>query len=163
MLKLLKVFYTTAILLLIAIPANAQVDTNIPNPQFPNSSTFPNTGFVAPTLPLGDINQQGGIINNNGALGQQNSCGRACFGIYTDFSRNDSRFGVNLSIPLFAPENELTSAQSKKTLYDVESGYIKTISEACLAKDIVKAELSAKGLARIWNVDYKTLFRPSCG
>jgi hypothetical protein len=112
---------------------------------------------------LGDFNQQGGIINNNGSLGQTNSCGRSCVNFYTDFSRNDSRFGVNLSIPLSASENELNSAQSKLTLYNVESGYIKAISEACLAKDIIRAELSAKGLARVWNVDYKTLLRPSCG
>ncbi|WP_434683818.1 hypothetical protein [Pseudanabaena minima] len=111
---------------------------------------------------MGDLTQQG-IINNNGSLGQINNCGRACLNFYTDFSRNDSRFGVNLSIPLFAPENELSSAQSKRTLYDVESGYIKAISEACLAKDIIRAELNAKGLARVWNVDYKTLLRPSCG
>ena len=132
---------------------------SIPQTQVPlNTSNFiPSTNY-----PLGDLTQQG-IINNNGSLGQTNNCGRACINFYTDFSRNDSRFGVNLSIPLSAPENELTSAQSKRTLYEVESGFIKAISEACLAKDIIRAELSAKGLARIWNIDYKTLLRPSCG
>lgn len=166
--KIISILSTSATLLIQVETTLAQFDPNLIN-QIPteNSSSISNPN-IPPTnypssLPLGDINQQGGIINNNGSLGSQNSCGRACFGVYTDFSRNDFRFGVNLSIPLFTPENELTSAQSKKTLYDVESGYIKTISEACLAKDIVKAELSAKGLARIWNVDYKTLLRPSCG
>lgn len=149
---------TASILLLIPISVNAQEEQTIPQPQNPlNSSTLnPSINY-----PLGDLTQQG-IINNNASLGQTNNCGRACINFYTDFSRNDSRFGVNLSIPLFAPENELTSAQSKRTLYDIESGYIKAISEACLAKDIIRAELSAKGLARVWNVDYKTLLRPSC-
>jgi len=166
-LKYISSLITIASLSIQAQSALAQFEPNLVNQ---NSTVNPSNIFnpndsstIYPSLPLGDINQQGGIINNNGGLGQQNSCGRACINFYTDFSRNDSRFGVNLSIPLFAPENELTSAQSKRTLYDVESGYIKAISDACQAKDIVKAELSAKGLARIWNVDYKTLFRPSCG
>ncbi len=162
MLKLPKAFFSIAILLFMPISANAQVDSNILPTQIPNNSNFSNTGFVSPSSPYGDINQQGGIINNNGSLGQQNSCGRACINFYTDFSRNDSRFGVNLSIPLSTPENELTSAQSKKTLYDVESAYIKAIADACQSKDLMRAKLSAKGLARVWNVDYKTLLHPSC-
>ncbi len=141
--------------------AQAQTDPtlSVPQTQIPfNTSNFiPSTNY-----PLGDLTQQG-IINNNGSLGQTNSCGRACVYFYTDFSRNDARFGAGINIPLFAPENELTSAQSKKTLYDVESGYIKAIADACQSKDLIRAELSAKGLARIWNVDYKTLLRPSCG
>ena len=152
--KRINIFIATFFSLVIPSSVNAQIEQSIPDIQIPTNTT---------TIPLGDINQQGGIINNNGSLGQTNSCGRACINFYTDFSRNDSRFGVNLSIPLFAPENELTNAQSKRTLYEVESGYIKSISEACLAKDVIRAELSAKGLARVWNVDYKTLLRPSCG
>lgn len=167
-LKCLSYILASATLIIQAETAFAQFDPNFINQTptgTPSSISNPN---IPPTnyplsIPLGDINQQGGIINNNGSLGSQNSCGRACFGIYTDFSRNDSRFGVNLSIPLSTPENELTSAQSKRTLYDVESGYIKAISDACQSKDSMRAELSAKGLARIWNVDYKTLLRPSCG
>ena len=168
--KILPIF-ATGLALILAQPsiAQSQFDPNLLNQtptEDPNSISNPN---ISPanypsSLPLGDINQQGGIINNNnGTSGQQINCGRACLYFYTDFSKNDARFGAGINIPLFAPENEFTSAQSKKTLYDVESGYIKTISEACIAKDIVKAELSAKGLARIWNVDYKTLLRPSCG
>jgi hypothetical protein len=150
---------TAFILLLIPISVNAQEEQTIPQPQIPlnNSTLNPSINY-----PLGDLTQQG-IINNNSSLGQTNNCGRSCINFYTDFSRNDSRFGVNLSIPLSEPSNELTTAQSKRTLYEVESGYIKAISEACLAKDIIRAELSAKGLARVWNVDYKTLLRPSCG
>jgi hypothetical protein len=159
-LKHLNLFITNFFLLLISTSANAQIEPPIPNIEIPNNSTLSNTSFSTPTLPLGDINQQGGIINNNGTLGQTNNCGRACINFYTDFSRNDFRFGANLSIPLFVPENELTSAQAKRTLYDVESEYIKTISEACQSKDFIRAELSVKGLARIWNRDYKSL---SCG
>jgi len=148
-----NIFGIALFLLIIPTPVNAQIEQAIPNIQIPTNTT---------AIPLGDINQQGGIINNNGSLGQTNSCGRSCVNFYTDFSRNDSRFGVNLSIPLSEPSNELTTAQSKRTLYEVESGFIKAISEACLAKDIIRAELNAKGLARVWNVDYKTLLRPSC-
>lgn len=154
------IFITVFVLLLIPVSVNAQENQNIPQPQIPlNNSTFnPSMNY-----PLGDVNQQGGIINNNGLSGQQINCGKACIYFYTDFSKNDARFGAGINIPLFAPENELTTAQSRKTLYDVESGYIKSIAEACQTKDIIRAELSAKGLARIWNVDYKTLLRPSCG
>jgi len=148
-----NIFGIALFLLIIPTPVNAQIEQAIPNIQIPTNTT---------AIPLGDINQQGGIINNNGSLGQTNSCGRSCINFYTDFSRNDSRFGVNLSIPLSEPSNELSSAQSKRTLYEVEAGFIKAISEACLAKDIIRAELNAKGLARVWNVDYKTLLRPSC-
>jgi len=168
-LKHLSFLAASATLLIQAETALAQSDPNLLNQtptENPNSISNPNIppANYPSSIPLGDINQQGGIINNNnGVLGQQINCGRACLYFYTDFSKNDARFGAGINIPLFAPENELTGAQSKKTLYDVESGYIKTISEACLAKDIVKAELSAKGLARIWNVDYKTLLRHSCG
>jgi len=130
---------------------------NIQNPT-DLSNLIPPTN---PTFPYGDINQQGGIINN-GINGQSN-CGRACLGFYTDFSRNDTRFGINLSIPLSAPENEVTSAQAKRTLYDVEAGYIKGIAEACQSKDYLRAELNAKGLARVWSItDPKALLSNSC-
>ncbi|MBD2175327.1 hypothetical protein H6F42_00155 [Pseudanabaena sp. FACHB-1998] len=159
---------TSVTLLLYPAKIQAQFDPNLINQQIPQSlvdspNNSPNINIPTSNFPLGDINQQGGIINNNGLSGQQINCGRACLYFYSDFSKNDARFGAGINIPLFAPENELTTAQSKKTLYDVESGYIKSISEACQTKDIVRAELSAKGLARIWQVDYKTLLRPSCG
>ena len=118
-----NIFVVTFVLLIIPTSVNAQIEQTIPNIQIPTNTN---------TIPLGDINQQGGIINNNGSLGQTNSCGRSCVNFYTDFSRNDSRFGVNLSIPLSEPSNELATAQSKRTLYEVESGFIKAISEACL-------------------------------
>ncbi len=158
LLKHSHISITASILLIIPISVNAQEEQTIPQPQIPlnNSTLNPSVNY-----PLGDFNQQG-IINNNGSL-QTNNCGRSCINFYTDFSRNDSRFGVNLSIPLSELSNELSSAQSKLTLYTVETGFIKAISEACLAKDVIRAELNAKGLARVWNVDYKTLLRPSCG
>jgi len=151
--KYTNIFAISFFLIIIPTGVNAQIEQTIPNTQIPTNTT---------TIPL-DINQQGGIINNNGSLGQTNNCGRSCINLYTDFSRNDYRFGINLSIPLSETSNELTTAQSKRTLYEIESGFIKAISEACLAKDIIRAELNAKGLARVWDVDYKTLLRPSCG
>ncbi len=166
--KIISILSTSATLIIQTETALAQFDPNLINQtptESPNSISNPNIppANYPSSLPLGDINQQGGIINNNnGTLGQQINCGRACLYFYTDFSKNDARFGAGINIPLFAPENELTSAQSKKTLYDVESGYIKAIADACQSKDLMRAELSAKGLARIWNVDYKTLLRPSC-
>ncbi|MEI3649155.1 MAG: hypothetical protein V6D39_04055 [Dolichospermum lemmermannii FEM_B0920] len=59
-----------------------------------------------------------------------------------------------------ASENELTSDQAKRTLYDVESGYIKTISEACQSKDFIRAELSAKRVfEKLWLM-YQIFFTP---
>ena len=55
-----------------------------------------------------------------------------------------------------ASENELTSDRAKRTLYDVESGYIKTISEACQSKDFIRAELSAKRVFEKW---YSVIFK----
>jgi hypothetical protein len=58
---------------------------------------------------------------------------------------------------------QLVDIQKQRSESEITSNYIKAISDACQAKDSIRAELSAKGLARIWNVDYKTLIRPSCG
>ena len=169
-LYLMRFKYSLILSILLLYPAKvqAQFDPNLVNQQPPQSpidipNNASNINIPTSSFPLGDINQQGGVINNNGLSGQQINCGKACLYFYSDFSRNDARFGAGINIPLFASENELTTAQSKKTLYDVESGYIKSISEGCQTKDFIRAELSAKGLARIWNVDYKTLLRPSCG
>jgi hypothetical protein len=90
LLKHSHISITASILLLIPISVNAQEEQTIIQPQIPlnNSNVNPSINY-----PLGDLTQQG-IINNNGTLGQPNSCGRSCINFYTDFSRNDSRFGV---------------------------------------------------------------------
>lgn len=58
---------------------------------------------------------------------------------------------------------QLIDIQKQRSESEIASNYIKAIADACQAKDSIRAELSAKGLARIWNVDYKTLLHPSCG
>ncbi|OBQ36289.1 MAG: hypothetical protein AN485_11710 [Anabaena sp. MDT14b] len=58
---------------------------------------------------------------------------------------------------------QLIDIQKQRSESEIASNYIKAIADACQAKDSIIAELSAKGLARIWNVDYKTLLHPSCG
>ena len=58
---------------------------------------------------------------------------------------------------------QLIDIQKQRSESEIASNYIKAIADACQAKDSIRAELSAKGLARIWNVDYKTLLLPSCG
>jgi hypothetical protein len=58
---------------------------------------------------------------------------------------------------------QLVDIQKQRSESEITSNYIKAISDACQSKDSIRAELSAKALARIWNVDYKTLLRPSCG
>jgi hypothetical protein len=58
---------------------------------------------------------------------------------------------------------QLIDIQKQRSESEIASNYIKAIADACQAKDSIRSELSAKGLARIWNVDYKTLLHPSCG
>jgi hypothetical protein len=119
-LKYLSFIFASTILIIQAEAALAQFDPNFINQtptENPNSISNPNipSNSYPSSLPLGDINQQGRIINNNnGTSGQQINCGRACIYFYTDFSKNDARFGAGINIPLFTPENELTTAQSKK-------------------------------------------------
>jgi hypothetical protein len=52
--------------------------------------------------------------------------------------------------------NSPVTEQKERTLYDVESGYIKTISEACQSKDFIRAELSAKRMFEKW---YSVIFK----
>ena len=53
--------------------------------------------------------------------------------------------------------------QRQRSEAEIASNYIKLIADACQARDLIRAELSARGLARIWNIDYKTLLGNSCG
>jgi hypothetical protein len=57
---------------------------------------------------------------------------------------------------------QVIDIQKQRSESEIATNYIKAIADACQSKDAIRAELSAKGLARIWNVDYKTLLRSSC-
>ncbi len=58
---------------------------------------------------------------------------------------------------------QLVDIQKQRSETEIATNYIKAIADACQSKDSIRAELTAKALGRIWNVDYKTLLRPSCG
>ena len=97
---------TSVTLLLYPAKLQAQSDPNLINQQTPQSPVnipnyTPNINIPTSNFPLGDINQQGGIINNNGLSGQQINCGKSSLYFYSDFSRNDARFGAGINIPLF--------------------------------------------------------------
>lgn len=58
---------------------------------------------------------------------------------------------------------QLIDIQKQRSESEIATNYIKSISDACQAKDSIRAELNAKALGRIWNVNYKTLLNPNCG
>ena len=109
---------------------------------------YPNCGgtcafAIMRTTPANNIN---GIINNQieGVVGL----------IHTFNSPDQTNADTN---------RQLVGIQKQRSESEIETNYIKLISDACQAKDSIRAELSAKALGRIWNVDYKTLLNPSCG
>ncbi len=53
--------------------------------------------------------------------------------------------------------------QRQRNEFEIISNYTKQISEACQARNFITAELNARGLARILNVDYKVLLEKHCG
>ena len=90
--------------------------------------------------------------NFNGTVGNQIE---AVFGIIYSFNSPDQ---TNADT-----NRQLVDIQKQRSESEIATSYIKAISDACQAKDSIRAELTAKALGRIWNVDYKTLLRPSCG
>jgi hypothetical protein len=58
---------------------------------------------------------------------------------------------------------QMMDIQRQRNEFEIANNYIKLISEACQARDFSTAELNARGLARIWNQDYKALLGNSCG
>ena len=117
------------------------------------------------------------VNSNIGALNYPNCGGTCAFAIMRTTPANNNGImnnqieGVIGIIHTFnSPDQtnadtnrELINIQKQRSESEIATTYIKSISDACQAKDSMRAELSAKALGRIWNVDYKTLLRPSCG
>ncbi|WP_148279043.1 hypothetical protein [Anabaena sp. 90] len=117
----------------------ANVNSNIGSLNYPNCGG--SCGFaIIRTTPTNNINGTGG----NQIEG--------VVGVIHSFSSPDQKNAET--------NRQLVDIQKQRSESEIGRDYIKMISEACQAKDSIRAELSAKGLARIWNVDYKSL---SCG
>ncbi|WP_143046350.1 hypothetical protein [Trichormus sp. NMC-1] len=123
-------------------------------------------------------NNYANVNSNTGSLNYPNCGGTCSFAIMRTTPTNNLNGtggnqieGVIGVIHSFSSPDQ-TNAETNRQLVDIQkqrseseitSNYIKIIADACQAKDLIRAELNAKGLARIWNVDYKTLLHPSCG
>jgi hypothetical protein len=144
-----------------------------PTPQSTGSLT------VTPTTLLQTGSNNFANVNSNiGALNYPNCGGTCAFAIMRTTPANNINGtmsnqieGVIGVIHTFnSPDQtnadtnrELINIQKQRSESEIATNYIKAISDACQAKDSIRAELTAKALGRIWNVDYKTLLNPSCG
>jgi hypothetical protein len=145
------------------------------------SPTIQNAGAltVTPTTLLQTGTNNFANVNSNvGVLNYPNCNGSCAFGILRTSPSNgingttgnqiEAVIGVihsfNSPDQANADTNrQLVDIQKQRSESEIATNYIKAISDACQARDSIRAELSAKALGRIWNVDYKTLLRPSCG
>ncbi len=150
-------------------------DSSVTTPSIQNAGTL----TVTPTtLQQTGTNNYANVNSNVGLLNYPNCNGSCAFGILRTSPSNgingttgnqiEAVIGVihsfNSPDQTNADTNrQLVDIQKQRSESEIATTYIKSISDACQAKDSIRAELSAKGLARIWNVDYKTLLRPSCG
>ena len=149
-------------------------DTSIsPTPQSTGSLT------VTPTTLLQTGSNNFANVNSNiGALNYPNCGGTCAFAIMRTIPANNINGIINNQIEgviglihtFNSPDQtnadtnrQLVDIQKQRSESEIATNYIKAISDACQTKDSIRAELSAKALGRIWNVDYKTLLRPSCG
>jgi hypothetical protein len=152
------------------IPINVPEPT--PTPQSTGSLTVnPTTLLQTGTNNFANVNSSTGTLNYP-------NCGGTCaFAIMRTSPANINGImsnqieGVIGLIHTFSSPDQ-TNADTNRQLVDIQkqrseseiaTTYIKSIADACQAKDSIRAELSAKALGRIWNVDYKTLLNPSCG
>ena len=160
---------------------DSSVQTSTPQNSSVTSPTIQNAGAltVTPTtLQQTGTNNFANVNSNVGVLNYPNCPGSCAFGILRTSPSNgingttgnqiEAVIGVihsfNSPDQTNADTNrQLIDIQKQRSESEITSNYIKAISDACQVKDSIRAELSAKGLARIWNVDYKTLIRPSCG
>ncbi len=151
-----------------------------PAPLVPSSDTQ-NVGSltVNPTTLLQTGSNNIANVNSNiGALNYPNCNGTCAFAIMRTTPANNINGitsnqieGVLGLIHTFnSPDQtnadtnrQLVNIQKQRSESEIVTNYIKAISEACQAKDSIRAELTAKALGRIWNIDYKTLLNPSCG
>ena len=120
----------------------ANVNSNIGSLNYPNCGG--SCGFaIMRTTPTNNIN------------GTSSNQIEGIIGVIHSFSSPDQKNAET--------NRQLIDIQKQRSESEIASNYIKAIADACQAKDSIRSELSAKGLARIWNVDYKTLLHPSCG
>jgi hypothetical protein len=159
-------------------------DTSTPSPISPNpaSSIIPNSTSTTTTptalIQTGTNNYANVNSQSTGALNYPNCGGTCAFAIMRTTPANNINGIINNQIEgvfglihtFNSPDQtnadtnrQLVGIQKQRSESEIETNYIKLISDACQAKDSIRAELSAKALGRIWNVDYKTLLNPSCG
>ena len=144
-----------------------------PTPQSTDSLTVTPTTFLQT-----GTNNYANVNSSTGALNYPNCGGTCAFAIMRTTPANNINGtmsnqieGVIGLIHTFNSPDQ-TNADTNRQLVDIQkqrseseitTNYIKAIADACQSKDSVRAELTAKALGRIWNVDYKTLLHPSCG
>lgn len=150
-------------------------DSSVITPPIQNAGLL----TVTPTtLQQSGTNNYANVNSNVGLLNYPNCNGSCVFGILRTSPSNgingttgnqiEAVIGVIHSFNSPDQTNadtsrQLVDIQKQRSESEIATTYIKSISDACQAKDSIRAELSAKALGRIWNVDYKTLLRPSCG
>lgn len=147
--------------------------TPLPTPQSTGSLTItPPTFLQTGTNNFTNVNPSTGVLNYPNCAG---TCGFAIMRTTPSSNINgmmgnqiEGLLGVihsfNSPDQINADTNrQLVDIQKQRSESEIATNYIKAIADACQAKDLIRAELTAKALARIWNVDYKTLLRPSCG
>ncbi len=150
-------------------------DSSVTTPPIQNAGSL----TVTPTtLQQTGTNNYANVNSNVGLLNYPNCNGSCAFGIVRTSPSNgingttgNQIEGVIGVIHTFnSPDQsnadtnrQLVDIQKQRSESEIATTYIKSIADACQAKDSIRAELSAKALGRIWNVDYKTLLRPSCG
>ena len=150
-------------------------DSSVTSPTIQNAGALtvtPTTLLQTGTNNFANVNSNVGILNypncngscafgilrtspSNGINGTTGNQIEAVIGVIHSFNSPDQ---TNADT-----NRQLIDIQKQRSESEIATNYIKAISDACQAKDSIRAELSAKALGRIWNVDYKTLLRPSCG
>jgi len=147
------------------------------SPQSTTSTQDTGALTITPTTLLQTGSNNFTSVNSNvGALNYPNCGGTCAFAIMRTTPANNINGmsnqieGVIGMVHAFSSPDQ-TNAETNRQLVDIQKqrseseiaiNYIKLISDACQVKDSIRVELSAKGLARIWNVDYKTLISPNC-
>ena len=150
-------------------------DSSVTSPTIQNAGALtvtPTTLLQTGTNNFANVNSNVGILNypncngscafgilrtspSNGINGTTGNQIEAVIGVIHSFNSPDQ---TNADT-----NRQLIDIQKQRSESEIATNYIKAISDACQAKDSIRAELSAKALGRIWNVDYETLLRPSCG
>ena len=118
------------------------------------------------------ISSSAGSINQSG-------CNGTCFYGFVRTAPNNNNNGsgstqfeavVGLMHVLNSPDQMnaetnrlMMDMQRQRNEFEIISNYTKLIKEACQARDFITAELNARGLARILDVDYKVLLENRCG